>query len=437
MSSKDRKVAITGLGVVSPLGCETDSFWKNICSGVCGIGEIRAFDASDYKVRIAAEVKDFDPLRFIEKSQLRKTDLFAQYAAGAAAMAMKDSGLAVFNDDLKGDVSLCGIAPERLGVYVGSGIGGMNTFVREVNKLSDGGPNTVSPFFVPMMIGNIAAGTIAIRYGATGVNLPVVTACATGSHSIGEAYLAIKHGRADAVIAGGCEAAVNALSIAGFTNCMALSKRNDPESSSIPFDMRRDGFVLAEGAGILILEELEHATGRGAKVYGMITGYGNTCDAYHITAPHPEAAGAAEAIRIALREAFANDHQMEEKINDGAKIYINAHGTSTPLNDRSETLAIKKALGEELAYKVSVSSTKSMTGHMLGAAGAVEAIISVLALRDGIIPPTIGYKEKDPDCDLDYTPNKAVKIQAEIALSNSLGFGGHNACLAFAPAGKK
>ncbi|MDD4716586.1 MAG: beta-ketoacyl-ACP synthase II [Eubacteriales bacterium] len=430
-SYSDRKVAVTGMGVVSPLGCDIETFWKNITTGKCGIERITKFDPSGFKVQIAAEVRDFDPLMFMEKSQIRKTDLFVQYAVAAAAMAMKDSGLADFSDGYKGEMVVSGVEPGRLGVYVGSGIGGMNTFIREVNKLNDSGPNMVSPFFVPMMIGNIAAGTIAIQYGAQGVNLPVVTACATGSHSIGEAYYAITQGRADVIIAGGCEAAINPLAIAGFTNCMALSKRSDPESASIPFDRRRDGFVIAEGAGILVLEDLDHAIDRGAKIYGMLSGYGNTCDAYHITAPHPEAEGAACAIRIAVKDACDNNKYLEIKLNEDPKIYINAHGTSTPLNDRSETLAIKKGLGEEMAYKAAVSSTKSMTGHMLGAAGAAEAVVSLLALRDGVIPPTIGYEDPDPDCDLDYTPNKSRKMQADLALSISLGFGGHNACIAF------
>ncbi len=434
MNHTGRKVVITGLGIVSPLGCEKEVFWRNIRNGVCGISEITRFDASGFKAGLAAEVRDFDPLLFMEKHQLRKTDLFTQYAVAAAAMAMKDSGLALFEDGYKGVSKLQGISPERLGVYVGSGIGGMSTFVREVNKLEQGGPNTVSPFFVPMMIGNIASGTIAIQYGACGVNLPVVTACATGSHSIGEAYLAIKYGRADAIIAGGCEASINPLSIAGFTNCMALSKSTDPKSASIPFDRRRDGFVISEGAGIIILEEMEHARKRGADIYAVLSGYGNTCDAYHITAPHPEASGPAQAIKIAVSELLDQYDLPEGKTLKDAKIYINAHGTSTPLNDKTETLAIKKALGEEIAYRASVSSTKSMTGHMLGAAGAAEAIVSVLAIRDKVIPPTIGYEEPDPECDLDYTPKKAVHAKIDLALSTSLGFGGHNACLAFLPA---
>ncbi|MHB1453164.1 MAG: beta-ketoacyl-ACP synthase II [Saccharofermentanales bacterium] len=428
-----KRVVVTGVGVVSPVGNDTESFWKSLQEGVCGIGQITRFDVSDSKVKIAAEVKNFEPTLYLEKNQVRKTDPFTQFAVAAASMAMKDSGLASFGDGLKGQVTVDGVDSDRLGVYVGSGIGGMNTFVREVEKLHNGGPNTVSPFFVPMMIGNIAAGTLAIQYNATGPCLPVVTACATGTHSIGEAYLAIRYGRADVIISGGCEAAITPMSIAGFTNCMALTKRNDPLTASIPFDKRRDGFVMAEGAGILIVEEYEHAKARGAKIYGEIVGYGNTCDAYHITAPQPDAEGSSNAIRIAMADAFEDNPEYEKTVRESGRIYINAHGTSTPLNDRTETLAIKKALGDDLAYKAAVSSTKSMTGHMLGAAGAVEAIASLLAIRDSIVPPTIGYLEKDEDCDLDYVPNTARRMVVDMAISTSLGFGGHNACIIMKP----
>lgn len=428
-----RKVVITGIGVVSPVGNDAVTFWESIKKGVCGIGEITAFDTSDYKVKIAAQIKDFDPSLYLEKGQIRKTDLYTQYAIAAADMAVKDGNLHTEGREEGFDSTKSDIDPDRFGVYIGSGIGGMNTFVRETEKLLAGGPNKVSPFFVPMMIGNIAAGTVAIRYNAQGPCLPVVTACATGAHAIGEAFHAIKHDRADIILAGGCEASITPLAVAGFTNCMALSKRNDPFDSSIPFDNRRDGFVIAEGAGVLILEEYEHAKKRNAKIYGQITGYGNTCDAYHITAPHPDARGAALAIQYSMNEAFKDDPEYKKLIESENKIYINAHGTSTPLNDKTETLAIKKALGEDLAYKVFVSSTKSMTGHMLGAAGAVEAIAAALAAYDGIIPPTIGYKEKDPDCDLDYVPNEARSSKVDMALSTSLGFGGHNACIAIKP----
>ncbi|WP_312692702.1 beta-ketoacyl-ACP synthase II [Caproiciproducens sp.] len=403
-----RRVVVTGLGVISPVGNTAEAFWDSLISGRSGIDFITKFDTTDYKVKIAAEVKDFDPHDYMEKGEIRKTDLFAQYAIAAAAQAVEDSGI------------LGKVEPERFGVYVGSGIGGMNTFINECDKLLKGGPRKVSPLFVPMMISNMASGNIAIKYNAQGPSLPVVTACATSTNAVGEAFRAIRFGYADAILAGGAEATVNPLAIAGFTNCMALSTKNIPEESSIPFDKRRDGFVMGEGAGILILEEYEHAKARGAKIYAEISGYGNTCDAHHITAPHPEAIGGARAISLAMEEAG---------LQEETEIYINAHGTGTPLNDKSETIAIKKALGDR-AYQICISSTKSMTGHMLGAAGAVEAIVSVLALERGIIPPTVGYREKDEDCDLDYVPNTARKREVNAALSVSLGFGGHNACIA-------
>lgn len=405
----DRRVVVTGLGAVTPVGNDTASFWNSLIEGKCGVGPITKFDTSDYKVKLAAEVKDFHPEQYMEKSQIRKMDPYCQYAVAAAAQAMADSGL-------EGKIE-----PERLGVYVSSGIGGMYTFIEECTKLNEHGPKRISPFFIPKLISNIAAGEIAIRFGAQGPSLCIVTACATSAHSLGEAYRTIQRGEADAIIAGGAEAAVNGLAIAGFTNCMALTTSEDPESASIPFDKRRDGFVMGEGGAVLILEEEEHAKARGAKIYAEICGYGNTNDAYHMTAPHPEATGAANAIRLAVKESG---------MSPDAKLYINAHGTSTTLNDKSETLAFKKALGEQ-AYKVSISSTKSMTGHMLGATGAAEAIACVLALGTGIIPPTIGYREPDPECDLDYTPNTARKADPDYALSTNLGFGGHNACLVF------
>lgn len=404
-----RRVVITGLGIISPLGNTVAEFWDHLISGQCGINFITKFDTTDFKVKIAAEVKNFDPRCYMDKSEVRKTDLFAQYAVAAASEAMSDSGISGT------------IEPERLGVYVGSGTGGMNTFVTECEKFLTGGPKKVSPFFVPMMISNMAAGNIAIKFNAQGPCLPVVTACATSTHAVGEAFRAIKHGYADAIIAGGTEATINPLSIAGFTNCLALSTKNIPNESSLPFDKRRDGFVMGEGAGALILEEYEHAKARNAKIYAEINGYGNTCDAYHITAPHPEAVGGARAITLAMEEA---------NIQDENALYINAHGTGTLLNDKAETVAIKKALGDK-AYKIPISSTKSMTGHMLGAAGAVEAIVSILALEQGMIPPTINYQEKDEFCDLDYVPNIARKKQINAALSISLGFGGHNGCIAF------
>lgn len=403
-----RRVVITGLGAVTPIGNDIASYWNSLINGKCGIDFITKFDTTDYKVKIAAEVKNFDPLLYMDKNEARKTDPYAQFAMAAAVQAMQDSGLT-------------GIAPERLGVYVGSGIGGMTTLVNECEKLYSFGPKRVSPFFVPMMISNIASGNIAIRYNAQGPCLPVVTACATSSHAIGEAFRAIKYGYADAIITGGAEASIVPLAVAGFTNMTALSTKNQPLESSTPFDKRRDGFVMGEGAGVLILEEYENALKRGAKIYAEVKGYANTCDAYHMTAPHPEAISGANAIINAVNEA---------EINDNDRIYINAHGTSTPINDRAETIAIKRAFGQR-AYATAVSSTKSMTGHMLGAAGAVEAIACILAMKNGKIPPTIGYKEADPDCDLDYVPNIVRDHKIDLALSLSLGFGGHNACLAF------
>ncbi|MDD2622627.1 MAG: beta-ketoacyl-ACP synthase II [Bacteroidales bacterium] len=404
-----KRVVITGLGVVSPVGNDVPTFWGNIKSGVCGISKISSFPIDDFVVQVAAEIKNFNAEAFgIDKSLVRRSDLFTQYALVAAKQAMEDSKL--------------DMDPERLGVYVGSGVGGIHTFYAESQKLMEKGMGWVSPLFIPMMISNIASGNIAISHKAEGPCLPIVTACATGTHSIGEAYRAVKHGYADAIIAGGTEASITPLAIGGFANAKALSRSSDPLSASIPFDMRRQGFVIGEGAGILIVEEYEHAKARNAKIYAELCGYGNTCDAYHYTAPKPDASSAAKAMVLALHEA----NYKKEKDT----IYINAHGTSTPLNDKTETLAIKLALGEDKAKQSLISSTKSMTGHMLGAAGAVELIATVLALKEELIPPTIGFKEADPECDLDYVPNQARKAKISLGLSNSLGFGGHNACLA-------
>lgn len=405
-----RRVAVTGLGVVSPVGNDIPTFWDSLTNGVCGIDYITKFDTADFKAKFAAEVKDFDPLKYIEKKELRKLDPYSQYALVAAGQAVEDSGI------------IGTVDPERLGVYIGAGIGGLKTLETEIIKLHEHGPRKVSPHFIPMMIGNIAAGNVAIKYNAQGPCVPVVTACSTGSNSIGEAFHVIAHGYADAMIAGGSEAVILPTAVAGFINCMALYTGDDKDAASIPFDKRRSGFVMGEGSGILILEEYEHAKARGAKIYAEIAGYGSTCDAYHVTAPHPEARGGSRAIKLAIEEAG---------IDSSSPMYINAHGTSTPLNDTSETKAIKIALGEENAKKAYISSTKSMTGHMLGAAGAVEAIASVKAIETGIIPPTIGYKEPDPECDLNYCPNKAVEAPVDSAVSISLGFGGHNAVLAF------
>lgn len=405
----NRRVVVTGMGAVTPLGNDVASFWDGLVSGKNGIDFITRFDTADYKVKLAAEVKDFHPENYMEKSLIRKTDLFCQFAMAAAAQAMDDSGIS-------GKVE-----PERLGVYVGSGIGGMSTFMEECTKLNSIGPKRVSPFFIPKLISNIAAGHIAIVHNAKGPSLCIVTACSTSANSVGEAYRAIQYGAADAMIAGGSEATINGLAIAGFSNMMALSTSEDPQNASMPFDKRRDGFVMGEGGAVLILEEYEHAIARGAKIYGEICGYGNTNDAYHMTAPHPEGEGITNAIRMAVKEAG---------ISEEAKLYINAHGTSTPLNDKTETMAFKAALGKQ-AKTALISSTKSMTGHMLGATGAAEAIACILVLQNGIVPPTIGYKEPDPECDLDYVPNTARKADFDFALSTNLGFGGHNACLAF------
>ena len=404
-----RRVVVTGMGAVTPLGNDVASFWDGLISGKNGIDFITKFDTTDYKVKIAGEVKDFHPENYMEKTQIRKMDLFCQYAMVAAAQAMEDSGIS-------GKVD-----PARLGVYVGSGIGGMSTFMEECTKLNERGPKHVSPFFIPKLISNIAPGHIAIAHQAKGPSMSMVTACSTSANTVGEAYRAIQYGAADAMIAGGSEAVINGLAIAGFTNMMALCTTNDPNNASMPFDKRRSGFVMGEGGAVLILEEYEHAVSRGAKIYGEICGYGNTNDAYHMTAPQPEGEGMTTAIRIAVKEAA---------IPADAKLYINAHGTSTPLNDKTETLAFKKALGEQ-AHTALISSSKSMTGHMLGATGAAEAIVCILALKNGIVPPTINYQEADPECDLDYVPNTARKADLDFAISTNLGFGGHNVCLAF------
>ena len=405
-----RRVVITGVGAVSPVGNTAEETWGSLIAGKSGIGPITHFDTSDpaCKVKLAAEVKDFDPSLYMEKGDIRKSDLYSQYAMAAAVQAMQDSGL-------EGNID-----SQRLGVYVGSGIGGMDTFVDQCNTLEQKGMKRISPFFIPMMISNMAAGNIAIRFKAKGPSMCVTTACATSAHAIGEAFHTIRYGYADAMIAGGAEATINKLAVAGFTNCKALTTEEDPNRASIPFDKERSGFVMGEGGAILVLEEYEHAKARGAKIYAEIVGYGNTNDAYHMTAPEPNAEGSAKSIELAVQEAG---------MPADAVLYINAHGTSTPLNDKTETLAIKKALGEEAAHKAMVSSTKSMTGHMLGATGALEAMACAYALRDGVVPPTINYREPDPECDLDYVPNEARKADIEYAITTNLGFGGHNACL--------
>lgn len=407
----ERRVVITGLGAITPVGNTVADFWESLKSGKSGLNFIQGFDDVDLPVRIVAQVKDFDPMsNGLERADIRKMDLYCQYAVAAAYQAVKDSGL----------VSGENIEPYRFGVYVGSGIGGINTFVRETLKYDEEGARRISPLFIPTMIANIASGNIAIRHNAQGPCLPVVTACATGTHSVGEAFHAIKCGMADAIITGGAEAAIHPMAIGGFANSRALTSAETLEDACTPFDARRSGFTMADGAGVLVLEEYEHAVKRGATIYAEVAGYGNTCDAHHYTAPRPDGIPASRAIRMALDEAGYTSDDV---------LYINAHGTSTPLNDKTETNAIKLALGEEDARKAYISSTKSMTGHMLGAAGGVELIATALALKHGVIPPTINYKEADPECDLNYVPNKAIEVDITIGASNSLGFGGHNACV--------
>ena len=410
----NRRVVVTGTGVITPVGNDVQTYWKNLLDGVCGIDFIRSIPVDDLPVKIAGEVKDFNPADYgIEPPFARKQDKFTVYAVAAAWQAVRESGLSSAEDG--------NIDPYRLGVYVGSGIGGFATQVRETEKLINEGARWVSPLFIPTMISNIAAGNIAIRNNACGPCLPVVTACATSTHAIGEAYRAIKHGYADAIIAGGSEAAIIPLGIAGFANAKALSRSEDPKYASLPFNKNRGGFVMAEGAAMLVLEEYEHAVARGAVIIAEVCGYGNTCDAHHVTAPRPDGQTQAAAIRQALDEAGYTSDDV---------LYINAHGTGTALNDVAETAAFKIALGDD-AYKAHISSTKGSTGHMLGAAGAAEAVASVLALKHGVVPPTANLDEIDPECDLDYTPNNPVTADLTIALSDSLGFGGHNGCVAF------
>lgn len=409
----EHRVVITGIGAITPVGNNVADMWRNMVEGNCGIDYIKGYDEYNLPVKVAGQVKDFDASQYnLNPGLVRRSDSYCQYAMAAASQAMEDSGLKSGEN----------IAPERLGVYIGSGIGGIHTFVNQTQVMLEEGVGRISPFFVPMMISNIAAGNVAITFNAQGVCLPVVTACATGTHSAGEAYRAIKHGYADAIITGGAEAAVHPLSIGGFANSKALSRSEDPLQASLPFNINRHGFVIAEGAGALIFESLENAQKRGAKIYAEVVGYGNSCDAHHFTAPHPEGIPASRAIKQALDEAgFDADKDL---------LYINAHGTGTPLNDSSETKAIKIAMGEEAARKAIITSTKSITGHMLGATGAVELIASTLSLTNGIVTPTIGLTDPDPECDLDYTPLKARKADVNVAISNSLGFGGHNACVA-------
>lgn len=405
-----KRVVITGMGCVTPLGNSVESFWENTKAGKCGIDKITHFDTEDFQVKLAGEVRDFDPSLYMDKKEARRMDLYSQYAVAAAKMAVDDSKL-----------NLDSIVKERFGVIVGSGIGGIGTIEKEHEKMLQKGPRRVSPLLIPMIISNMAAGNIAIQFGVRGICSTVVTACATGSHAIGEAFNTIQRGRADIIIAGGAEAGITPISVAGFSSLTALTLATDKYRASIPFDADRSGFVMGEGSGIVILESLEHAIKRGAKIYGEVVGYGASCDAYHITSPDPDGDGAARAMLEAMDEGGITPKEVS---------YINAHGTSTPLNDKFETAAIKLAFKEE-AKNVAISSTKSMTGHLLGAAGAIEAIICIKSLGEDFIPPTIGYKNPDPECDLDYVPNVGRKCEVNYALSNSLGFGGHNASLLF------
>ena len=408
----EKRVAVCGMGVISPVGNTVPEFWDSLVNGRNGISLIRDMDLQDLPVKVSADVKGFSPADYgIEAPLARKQDLFTLYALAASIQAVSQSGLKSGEN----------IDASRFGVYVGSGIGGFTTIYREIEKMVKDGPKWVAPTFVPTMIPNMAAGHIAIRHGACGPCLPITTACATSTNTIGEAYRAIRHGYADAIIAGGTEAARIPIGIAGFCNARTLSRSADPDYASIPFNSRRDGFVLGEGAAVLVLEEYEHAKARGAHILAEICGYGNSCDAYNATAPRPDGSTQAAAIRMALDQAG---------YTSGDCLYINAHGTSTPLNDVAETKAFKLALGDD-AYRAHISSTKSMTGHALGAAGAIEAVASVMALMDGTVPPTINLDSPDPECDLDYTPCKAVRADLSIAISDSLGFGGHNACIAF------
>ena len=404
------RVVVTGMGAITPIGNDVETFWSSLKAGKCGIGPITKFDVTDFKVKVAAEVKDFDPTQYIDKREARRMDLNCQFALAAAQQAVDQAGLKEGNFD-----------PYRTGVIYGSGVGGLHVAEQEIPKLLEKGPGRVSPLCIPEMIANMAAAYISMRFGFKGENYSPVSACATANHSIGEAMRAIRHGYQDIVLCGGTENGIIPISMAGFANMKAVYMGEDPENASIPFDARRSGFVMGEGAGCLVLESLTHAKARGATILAEVAGYGASGDAYHITSPSPDGDAAAHAIRGAIEDAGLAPADVD---------YINAHGTSTPLNEKYETIAIKKAFGDA-AYKVKVSSTKSMTGHLLGGAAAVEAIACIMAIREGVIPPTIGYKEPDPECDLDITPNTAVETPVNVAISNSLGFGGHNACILF------
>lgn len=405
-----KRVVVTGMGAVTPIGSELNTLWSNALAGVSGVGPLTRVDAAKFPMKVAAEVKDFEPSEFMDKKEARKMDRFTQFAVAASLMALKDADLEITDEN----------AP-KVGVWIGSGIGGMETYEQQFRIYEEKGYRRVSPFFVPMLIPDMASGQVSIITGAKGINSCSVTACASGTNSIGDAFKVIQRGDADIMITGGAEAPITEMSVAGFCAAKAISTNDDPKTASRPFDLNRDGFVMGEGAGILILESLESAQKRGARIYAEIVGYGATGDAYHVTAPAPEGEGGVRAMRQAIADAELTPEQLD---------YMNAHGTSTPYNDKFETMAIKAVFGEH-ARQLAVSSTKSMTGHLLGAAGAVEAILTIKAIEEGIIPPTINYVTPDPECDLDYVPNEARKQEIFAAISNSLGFGGHNACLVF------
>ncbi len=410
MTLEKRRVVITGMGAVTPLGLNVENTWENAIAGKSGVGPLTRVPAEEFPMKVAAEIRDFDPAEFIDKKEARKMDRFTQFAVASSLMALKDANLEITED----------IAP-RVGVWIGSGIGGMETYEQNFRQFLEKGHRRVSPFFVPMMIPDMASGQVSITTGAKGINSCSVTACASGTNSIGDAFKVIQRGDADVMITGGSEAPITNMAVAGFCSAKAVSTSEDPQTASRPFDAKRDGFVMGEGAGILILESLESAKKRGATIYAEIVGYGATGDAHHVTAPAPEGEGGARAMKQAIEDAGLKPEDID---------YLNAHGTSTPYNDKFETMAAKAVFGDH-AYKLAISSTKSMTGHLLGAAGAVEAILSVKAIKEGIIPPTINYENPDPDCDLDYVPNEARKQHVRAVLSNSLGFGGHNATLVF------
>lgn len=406
-----RRVVVTGMGLAIPIGIGVETAWKNVCEGKSGIGLLTRFDTNGFETKIAGEVKDFNPELYIDKKEIKRMDLFVQYAIAATKEALEDAQLNIVPENC-----------EQIGVIVGTGLGGLPTLEKYHKVLLERGPSRISPFFIPMLIANLASGQIAIQFGPKGPNTCVVTACATGAHCIGDAFRAIVYGDAEAMIAGGTEANITPLTIGGFNAMKALSTKNDkPEKACRPFEKNRDGFVVAEGAGIVILEELQFALNRNAKIYAELIGYGYTGDAYHITAPSPDGDGAVRCMRMAIKDAGLKSEEMD---------YINAHGTSTPLNDLTETIAIKTVFGD-YAKKIPISATKSMTGHLLGAAGSTEAIFTILAIRDGIMPPTINYEEPDPQCDLDYVPNMARRKPLNIAMSNAFGFGGTNATLVF------